>query len=390
MHKPLPTARADVIWYQTVGDRVIVQKVGEDITSAGGVLTTNTVRRLRPTELMPATTSRSVEVSVHTSDLTTVGDERNSKWGPVRFFEAPGPRLGLHTPHGADFVPLEAKLRKKIKSATVNVAVALAERKQTAGLVSSAVKGILSFYRSVRDKTLFSKLLSRRRKSLPPDFHRLQPRVRRQLLRQREGLLESRSRDLADAWLQFSFGMKPLYGDINAAVEETIRSCSEGVTMWVRTRSEHTMKSSTVAIDNGESFVCTFDEKMQLQAKASFRISDTVENRAVAMGLTNPLQVAWELVPYSFVIDWILPVGDYLSSLDSLLSASNLTVYRGMRHDLNYEVFHRGNSAKSSYIRKVRHLPDSTLSLPRLEFGHSGNEWLQTAHSLALLRQLKR
>jgi len=390
MYKPLPTYRADVIRHSTVGDTVYVQKVGSDITSSGGVVITDTVRRLRPTELMPATTQRSVEVAVHTSDLTTVGSEEDSEWGPVRYFVAPGPRLGLHTAHGPDFVPLEAKLRKKIKSETVNVAVALAERKQTAGLVSSAVKGILSFYRSVRDKTLFAQLLRRRRKSLPPDFHRLQPRVRQQLLRQREGLLESRSRDLADAWLQFSFGMKPLYGDINAAVEETIRSCSEGITMWVRTHSEHTMKSSIMVTYQGESFVCTFDEIMRLRAKASFRISDTVENRAVAMGLTNPLQVAWELVPYSFVIDWILPVGDYLSSLDSLLSASNLTVYRGVSHEKNYEVLHRGNSASSKYHAKIRHLPNSTLALPRLEFGHSGNKWLQLAHSLALLRQLKR
>lgn len=390
MYKPLPTNRADVIWYQDNGSGIFAQKVGEDITSSGGVLITDTVRRIRPTELMPATTQRKVEVVVHTSDLTTVGSASDCRWGPVRYFNAPGPRLGLHTAHSPDFVPLEAKLRKKIKAETVNVAVALAERKQTAGLVSSAVKGILSFYRSVRDKNLFSKLLSRRRKSLPPDFHRLQPRVRQQLLRQREGLLESRSRDLADAWLQFSFGMKPLYGDINAAVEETIRRCSEGITMWVRTHSEHSMKTSVMVDQYGESFVCTFDEKMLLRAKASFRISDTVENRAVAMGLTNPLQVAWELVPYSFVIDWILPVGDYLASLDSLLSASNLTVYRGASHERSYEVFHRGNNATSKYLAKTRYLPDSTLALPRLEFGHSGNEWLQTAHSLALLRQLKR
>lgn len=390
MYKPLPTQYADVIWYQTIGDRVIVQTVGRDHTSAGGVSITDTVRRLRPTELMPATTKRIVEVGVHTSDLVTIGSDTNCKWGPLRYFQAPGPRSGLHAPHDADYRPLEAKLRKKIKSETVNVAVALAERKQTAGLVSSAVKSILSFYRSVRDKTLFSKLLSRRRKRLPPDFHSLQPRVRHELLRRREGLLESRSRDLADAWLQFSFGMKPLYGDINAAVEETIRSCSDGITMWVRTHSEHTMKSSTTVNQHGTSFVCTFEEKMLLRAKASFRISDTGENRAVAMGITNPLQVAWELVPYSFVIDWILPVGDYLSSLDSLLSVTNLMVYRGMHQEKNYGVFHDGASAMSNYQLKVRHLPDSTLALPRLEFGHSGNKWLQTAHSLALLRQLKR
>jgi hypothetical protein len=29
--------------------------------------------------------------------------------------------------------------------------------------------------------------------------------------------------------------------------------------------------------------------------------------------------VAWELVPFSFVVDWAFPVGTFLSSLDALL-----------------------------------------------------------------------
>lgn len=31
------------------------------------------------------------------------------------------------------------------------------------------------------------------------------------------------------------------------------------------------------------------------------------------MGLTNPLAVAWELVPFSFVVDWFANIGDYFS-----------------------------------------------------------------------------
>lgn len=36
-------------------------------------------------------------------------------------------------------------------------------------------------------------------------------------------------------------------------------------------------------------------------------------------GVTNPLLVAWELVPFSFVVDWAIPVGAWLESLDAML-----------------------------------------------------------------------
>lgn len=35
------------------------------------------------------------------------------------------------------------------------------------------------------------------------------------------------------------------------------------------------------------------------------------------LGLTNPAMVAWDLVPFSFVVDWFLPVGKFLNSFDS-------------------------------------------------------------------------
>ena len=44
-------------------------------------------------------------------------------------------------------------------------------------------------------------------------------------------------------------------------------------------------------------------------------LSETAEFIANT-GLLNPLSVAWELVPYSFVADWFLPVGSYLNNLD--------------------------------------------------------------------------
>jgi hypothetical protein len=43
-------------------------------------------------------------------------------------------------------------------------------------------------------------------------------------------------------------------------------------------------------------------------------IPDSVRNVS-ALGLTNPALVGWELVPFSFVVDWFTPIGSWLESL---------------------------------------------------------------------------
>jgi len=44
-----------------------------------------------------------------------------------------------------------------------------------------------------------------------------------------------------------------------------------------------------------------------------------------SLGMLNPMTVAWELVPFSFVWDWWNPVGDYLNLMD----ADRGFIYRG-------------------------------------------------------------
>jgi hypothetical protein len=34
-----------------------------------------------------------------------------------------------------------------------------------------------------------------------------------------------------------------------------------------------------------------------------------------SLGLINPLEIVWEVLRYSFVVDWFLPVGEWLGSL---------------------------------------------------------------------------
>jgi hypothetical protein len=53
--------------------------------------------------------------------------------------------------------------------------------------------------------------------------------------------------------------------------------------------------------------------------QASGYFSGRLSNPSLAQlngtGLLNPALLYWELMPYSFVVDWFIPVGDVLASL---------------------------------------------------------------------------
>jgi len=59
-----------------------------------------------------------------------------------------------------------------------------------------------------------------------------------------------------------------------------------------------------------------------------YEVDDTRLANLDDWGITNPALLAWELVPYSFVVDWFYPVGDWLSQVGYSLG---LYFVRGMR-----------------------------------------------------------
>ena len=56
--------------------------------------------------------------------------------------------------------------------------------------------------------------------------------------------------------------------------------------------------------------------KGMIRVKQGMQIKVSNPNVLLAnrLGLLNPISVAWELVPFSFLIDWFVPVGNYLDS----------------------------------------------------------------------------
>jgi hypothetical protein len=55
------------------------------------------------------------------------------------------------------------------------------------------------------------------------------------------------------------------------------------------------------------------------------------------LGIFNPLLIGWELVPFSFVVDWFIPVGSYLEGIDALLGYDSFSYSNSLLTKVSWE-----------------------------------------------------
>jgi hypothetical protein len=62
---------------------------------------------------------------------------------------------------------------------------------------------------------------------------------------------------------------------------------------------------------------CTVNRTYTIKTFAD--VSGPAIAQASELGLTNPAILAWELIPFSFVADWFIPIGSWLEAQTALL-----------------------------------------------------------------------
>lgn len=132
------------------------------------------------------------------------------------------------------------------------------------------------------------------------------------------GSLESR-------WLEYQFGWLPLMG--------SIYDSHQLVTKGFRQKSPlmSAVRRQTDRIDEERIYSAQFKYRVQSQRADWVKVFYSVENGTLStlaqMGLINPLEVAWELTPFSFVVDWFLPVGNFLEACTARLGVTFIDGY---------------------------------------------------------------
>lgn len=152
----------------------------------------------------------------------------------------------------------------------------------------------------------------------------------------RKSVTERRS---SSAWLQWQYGIAPLLSDISA-IQKTVSNGLDQPNKFISTSS--TVKSPYTGEDlssrpksNSWSKCCPkFELKtnISVRTKVRYRISSPWLKALSDLGLTNPLLTGWEMIPFSFVLDWFIPVGTWLSALNTNLGleyVSGFTTIQG-------------------------------------------------------------
>jgi len=121
---------------------------------------------------------------------------------------------------------------------------------------------------------------------------------------------------VGNAWLEYTYGVKPLLSTIYGAAEENLRVVINK-TEHVTARVAKTFKPDYVTIMTmwgPRDFPTTGSVKRAWSYGMDLRTDQHDWNRWSSL---NPAAIAWELMPYSFVVDWFLNIGGYLRNAET-------------------------------------------------------------------------
>jgi hypothetical protein len=68
-------------------------------------------------------------------------------------------------------------------------------------------------------------------------------------------------------------------------------------------------------------------------------------------GLSPSFYVIWDMIPYSFIVDWFIPVGDILNSYDKKSMYERTYDFSNLWYSLKYERTVADGSSISAYTR---------------------------------------
>ncbi len=185
---------------------------------------------------------------------------------------------------------LLTNLKEQVFNGSANMSVTLAEMKETLGSITSIAKRINAL---LEHAVTVHSLSGRKRRRY------MQTLVRR-TVRNRP------IRTMGDYWLEWRYAVRPALLDLDSHCEMLAYINNKPA----RTKYHAKHKAVASGTWRGGSTSTTH------RARAVVEVTTKANNWLVWSGVTDPASVLWEKIPYSFVVDWVLPVGNFLSAVD--------------------------------------------------------------------------
>ncbi len=130
--------------------------------------------------------------------------------------------------------------------------------------------------------------------------------------------LQKPTKAISGALLSYQYGWRPLMSDIHAGVQLLNGRLNKPLILRaareVKTNFDEQFPSNwTTAVYNVRLNTNVVNKTILYAV-----ITDSFVHTAQQYGTQDPLGLAWDLIPYSFVVDWAMPIGNVLGALASI------------------------------------------------------------------------
>jgi len=194
---------------------------------------------------------------------------------------------------------------------------------------------------------------------------------------------------LANGWLSYQYGWKPLVSDVYGGIEAYHRKMEVGQVISRAVGKPIEGRGGSMGFTKNLSPGYLGKRNINLAAiPPRVRITATIEDKRrrtlQELGLLNPGNLAWNLLPYSFVADWFFGIGDYLAGSTALQGMKNV---RACVVSDNFEAAYVNGILMSKETWIIRKPISPTPVFPGVDIaGGSSAQRLISAASLLLQR----
>lgn len=156
-------------------------------------------------------------------------------------------------------------------------------------------------------------------------------------------------KSISDNFLAFQFGVRPLLNDAYSAGTQLAKILSsqqsDRIMVYCTGHGSCDFEAKDTLYSAGAPYVdrithaqYTADVRYVLE----YKIVNGALNQLQGLGLVNPAEIAWEVMPWSFVVDWFLPIGNWIRSMNADAGLQFVTGVKTVVQRDRYSLIHTG------------------------------------------------
>jgi hypothetical protein len=279
----------------------------------------------------------------------------NQSWhGYIDWCGFPDRTLG-ETSHTDLYFKAVLAVRKAIKDNKIQWGAALAESHQTIEMIGSTAKTLARAAEAVKHGNFKAAFKSLRL----ADTKALRRRMKRPRKNRSTRLLKGAKQLAANRWLELQFGWKPMLSDISSGAEflaeratrnpstTRFRASGYGIHKYPGVQKLTTDAGNPSYIETSQ----LMDGVYGYRITVWYEVVNRVAVEAARSGLLDIASTVWEVIPFSFIADWVAPIG---TLLDSMTATAGKEFISGTQ-----TFFRKGSAKRQMYV--VRYSPGAYL-----------------------------